>query len=83
MRSMQHRFHTGKFCDLQLIITINDFANCLNENKQIDTIFFDFSKAFDKVPHQRLLTNYLIVELKVLCWRGYKTTLLIDIKGQP
>ena len=63
----------------QLIITINDFAKCLNENKQIDPIFFHFSKAFDKYPTKDYLTNYLM-ELKVLHWRRYKTTLLIDTK---
>ena len=38
----QHGFQTGKSCDSQIMITIHDFANCLNENKQIDAIFFDF-----------------------------------------
>ena len=28
----QHGFQAGKSCETQLIITINDFANCLNEN---------------------------------------------------
>jgi len=27
----------------------------LNEGQQVDAILLDFSKAFDKVPHQRLL----------------------------
>ena len=27
----------------------------LNKNEQVDGILLDFSKAFDKVPHQRLL----------------------------
>ena len=47
--------HAGKSCETQLIMTINDFTNCLNENSQIDCIFFYFSKAFDRVPHNRLL----------------------------
>ena len=34
--------------------TINDFVNCLNNNDQIDAIFLDFSKVFDRVPHVRL-----------------------------
>ena len=53
----QYGFQIGKSCDSQLIDTTNDFANCLNENKQIDAIFFDFSKAFAKVPHQRLFNK--------------------------
>ena len=50
----QHGFQAGKSCETQLILTINDFANCLNNNEQIDAIFLDFSKAFDRVPHTRL-----------------------------
>ena len=29
----QHGFQTGKSCDSQIIVTINNFVNCLNENK--------------------------------------------------
>ena len=36
---------------------IHDFANCLNDNSQTDSIFLDFSKAFDEVPHTRLCSN--------------------------
>lgn len=50
----QHGFQRGKSCETQLILTINDFANCLNNHDQIDAIFLDFSKAFDRVPHVRL-----------------------------
>ena len=48
----QHRFQAGKSCDSQLVLTINDFVNSLNENKHI---LLDFPKAFDGVPgHRRL-----------------------------
>jgi hypothetical protein len=30
----------------------------LNNGEQIDCIVLDFSKAFDKVPHQRLINKY-------------------------
>ena len=36
-------------------MTVQGLANSLNRNEQIDGILLDFSKAFDKVPHQRLL----------------------------
>ena len=36
------------------IITVNDFADCLNKGGQCDVLALDFSKAFDKVPHARL-----------------------------
>jgi hypothetical protein len=36
-------------------LAIQDLAKILSEGKQIDAVLLDFSKAFDKVPHQRLL----------------------------
>ena len=51
-------------------MTINDFANCLNENSQIDCIFLDFSKAFDRVPHNRLCEklSYYGISGPLLLW---------------
>ena len=51
----QHRFRKKRSCESQLILTIQDLANGLNNGEQIDAILLDFSKAFDKIPHQRLL----------------------------
>ena len=35
-------------------MTVHDLAAGLDRHRQIDAILLDFSKAFDKVPHQRL-----------------------------
>ena len=51
----QHGFRKSRSCESQLIMTVQDLANSLNRNEQVDGILLDFSKAFDKVPHQRLL----------------------------
>ena len=51
----QHGFRKRRSCETQLILTIDDLARGLNDKQQIDAILLDFSKAFDKVPHQRLL----------------------------
>ena len=45
--------------DLQLLGVVNDFTIALNSGKQIDALFLDFSKAFDKVPHERLYPKLL------------------------
>ena len=50
----QHGFRHGRSCETQLLFTINDFAESLNNNGQTDAILLDFSKAFDKVSHQHL-----------------------------
>ena len=51
----QHGFRSRRSCESQLIITIDSIAKSLAAGEQVDVILLDFSKAFDKVPHQRLL----------------------------
>ena len=46
---------THNSCESQLILIVQDLAKGLNDEEQIDAVLLDFSKAFDKVPHQRLL----------------------------
>ena len=51
----QHGFRKRRSTETQLILTIQDLVSNLNSGEQTDAIFLDFSKAFDKVPHKRLL----------------------------
>ena len=53
----QHGFRAGHSCETQLLITIHDFAQNLNNRKQTDVILLDFTKAFDKVSHKRLCSK--------------------------
>ena len=53
----QHGFRPGRSCETQLLITSNDLAESLDKGEQVDAIVLDFSKAFDRVPHQRLLSK--------------------------
>jgi len=55
LNNFQHGFRKKRSCETQLITTINDFSNCLNNKEQIDAILLDFSKAFDKVDHEGLI----------------------------
>ena len=72
LREEQYGFQVGKSCETQVIMTIDDFVNCLNDNSQIDCIFLDFSKAFDRVPHNRLCNK--------LSYYGIRGPLLLWIK---
>lgn len=54
LREEQHGFRQHRSCETQLITTIHDFAQCLNQQGQCDVLLLDFCKAFDKVPHSRL-----------------------------
>ena len=51
----QHGFIAGRSCLTNLLHTIEDLITSLDNGDVIDEILLDFAKAFDKVPHQRLL----------------------------
>ena len=66
----QHGFRKGKSCITQLLEVIEDFHKLRQEGEPFDIIYLDFKKAFDSVPHQRLLTKLrgYGIEGKVLQW---------------
>ena len=51
----QHGFCRGRSCETQLALSVNDLAKVLDRQSQADVVIMDLSKAFDLVPHQRLL----------------------------
>ena len=57
-------------CETQLLLTIEDIAKNLDIGSEIELQIFDFSKAFDKVPQQRLLSklHYYGIKGKALAW---------------
>ncbi len=66
----QHGFRRGHSCETQLISTVHDIASELDKKHQIDMIVMDFQKAFDKVPHKRLILklNRYGIRGKTLNW---------------
>ena len=51
----QHGFMTGRSCSTQLLELMEELTETLDSNGDVDIIYLDFKKAFDKVPHKRLL----------------------------
>jgi hypothetical protein len=55
MHSSQHGFTKGRSCLTNLLTYLEDVTRAVDEGHPLDAIYLDFSKAFDKVPHRRLL----------------------------
>ena len=55
MTDKNHGFRSGYSTDTQLLVTINDLLESYDNNQQVDIAILDFSKAFDTVPHDKLL----------------------------
>jgi hypothetical protein len=53
--SKQHGFRSKLSCETQLIEFAADVLQTVQDRKQCDAIVMNFSKAFDKVSHDRLL----------------------------
>ena len=54
----------------QVIAVCQGIADCLDNGDKIDAIIVDFSRAFDLVPHGRLLNKIANsgVDTKVVVW---------------
>lgn len=52
---LQHGFREQRSCETQLIQLVEDLSRQLIQGNQVDLVLLDFSKAFDKVNHLKLL----------------------------
>ena len=51
----QHGFVPGRDCMTQFLICIEEWNKMSESGEAFDVVYTDFAKAFDSVPHQRLL----------------------------
>ena len=54
---LQHGFQEKRSCETQLLEFVTDLSNNMQSGKQTDVLIMDFSKAFDKVSHTRLVSK--------------------------
>ena len=65
----QHGLRPGYSCKSQVTVC-QDIMDLLDKGVRTDAMIIDFSKAFDLVPHDRLLTKITAtrVDLRVVVW---------------
>ena len=71
---LQDGFVSGRSCVTSLLRSTHAFAKALDERKQVDTVFLDYSKAFDSVSFNCLLKELFDVGVRgnLLSWfRSY------------
>nr|VZI15062.1 unnamed protein product [Spirometra erinaceieuropaei] len=55
LQDFQHGFRRGRSCFSNLLACLEIWTRALEEGFEVNVVYIDFRKAFDTVPHQRLL----------------------------
>ena len=83
----QWGFQKGKSTTTALLSTIHDWCSLLDKHYDIACIFFDFKKAFDSVPYQKMMEklSQLDLPLSILSWfcsylSGRRQFVLVNIE---
>ncbi len=57
LTNKQYGFLDGRSTSLQLLKVLDQWTEALDSGDIIDCIYMDYAKAFDKVPHRRLVSK--------------------------
>ena len=70
IRPSQHGFMSGRSTATSMLVYMEALTRLLDGGHTVDVLYLDFAKAFDKVPHQRLLEKCkgLGLDGKLLEW---------------
>jgi hypothetical protein len=70
IRHSQHGFMAGRSCLTNLLEYLEELTHLVDQGHAVDIVYLDFAKAFDKVPHRRLIMkcNGLGISGKVSAW---------------
>jgi hypothetical protein len=81
----EHRVRPGYSCESQVITVYQDIADSLDKGLGTDVIITDFSKAFNLVPHDQLLTKLAASDMdsRVVVWvRNFLVGCTQRVEGQ-
>ena len=74
---LQFGFLKHQSCVQQLLVSLNNIINSFNNSfkPQVDTIYLDFRKAFDSVPHNKLLVKLWHLGITSNLWNWFRAYL--------
>ena len=66
----QHGFMRERSCVTQLLESIEKWTEMIEQGYSVDVVYLNFQKAFDTVPHQRLMSKIYNYGIRgnVLTW---------------
>lgn len=95
----QHGFFKSRSVETNMVTFIDYLLNSMDRNTQVDVVYTDFSKAFDKINHNLLLKklhrvgvhgnllrwidSYIRNRSQAVCTKGYCSTYLPITSGVP
>jgi len=70
IKDSQHGFRKCRSCLTNILTFFDKVTGYIDSELHVDVIFLDFAKAFDKVPHQMLLSKLMShgISGRVLDW---------------
>jgi retron-type reverse transcriptase len=88
IKNSQQGFRNKRSCLTNLLAFMEKVAEYLDSGEPVDVVFLDFQKAFDKVPHKRLIESLRDIGIKgkLLSWieewlKGRKQRVVINGKA--
>ena len=70
LNNSQRGVRTGKSCLTQLLENFEELQDALDSGDDVDVVYLDCRKAFDALPHRRLLNKLKVMEISgdILNW---------------
>jgi len=81
LNHQQYGFMCNKSCITNLLETFEDWTSAIDQGCGADVIYSDYSKAFDSVPHRRLIKARGYMAFMEIYLYGYQTFSLTSFKG--